>query len=96
MRHAKHGGIHGAAGGGEGLWERTYAYAKRGCECGRADADAHWRAVDGGLLVVLDDDLGAGLLGRRAGGRGVERGWRGVAVDVGVVGDVGEPETARH
>lgn len=48
-------------------------------------------------MVLFDDNLGTALSGRGcAGGRSVERGRRGVAVDVGVVGDVGEPGTARH
>jgi hypothetical protein len=44
------------------------------------------------LVVLFDDDL----LGRGAGGRGVERGWRRVAVDVGVIGDVGVVRRCGH
>jgi hypothetical protein len=96
--HAKHGWVHGACdteGGEDGLRKRTYAdaYAE-----GWRDADADWGAVDGGLLVVLvlHDDLVRAALGRCAGWRAVERGWWRVAVDVGVVGDVGVPGCARH
>jgi hypothetical protein len=71
--------------------ERTYAdaYTNGGC-----DADAYRGPVDGGLVVVLlDYDLASR---RGAGRRSVERGrWR-VVVDVGVVGDVGEPGSAGH
>jgi hypothetical protein len=76
------------------LRKRTYADAYT--EWWR-DADADWGAVDGGLLVlVLHDDLVRAALGRCAGWRAVEgRGWR-VAVDVGVVGDVGVPGRAGH
>jgi hypothetical protein len=96
--HAKHGWVHGACdtkGGEDGWRKRTYAdaYAE-----GWHDADAYGRAVDGGLLVVLvlHDDLVGAALGRSSSWWAVEgRGWR-VAVDVGVVGDVGVPERAGH
>jgi hypothetical protein len=97
VRHAEHSGIHGTAGeavGQEhGLGERTYAdaYPEGLGECRGSDSDANWGAVDGCLLVVLFDDelLCSVVLGGRAGGRGV-------AVDVGVVGDVREVGTSGH
>lgn len=66
--------------------ERTYADAD-----GRRDADGYGWAVDGSLLVLLDDDLGRG-----SGRRNVKGRWGRVAVDVGVVGDVGEVRGVGH
>lgn len=95
MREAEHGGVHGAGDGEDagvnGWRERTYAdaYTEGWCDADgwTADADANRWAVDGGLLVLFDDDLV--LSGGSTDGRGVERGWRRIAVDVWVVGDVG-------
>jgi hypothetical protein len=76
------------------MGKRTYADANT--ECWSSDANADWGAVDG-CLLVFDDDLLRVAWGRRsARGRGVEgRGW-GVAVYVGVVGDVCVIGSAGH
>jgi hypothetical protein len=79
------------------LRERTYADACTETK-GWSDTDADGRAVNGGLLMVLllHDDLVGATLGKSSRGRTVEREWRRVAVDVGVVSDVGVPGNAGH
>jgi hypothetical protein len=48
------------------------------------------------MVLLLHDDLVGATLGRSSRGRTVEREWRRVAVDVGVVSDVGVPGNAGH
>jgi len=106
MRHAKHSWVHGADTSEtetvrwEDGWERTYAdaYTKGWSDTDRwaADTNTDWWSVDGSLLVVLLNDDLVTLSWRSTGGGRVESWRRRVAVDVGVVGDVREPGTARH
>jgi hypothetical protein len=99
MRHPKYSWVHGGAEakcwGEDGWVERTYANAYTNGWCD-ANADSYWGSVDGGLLVVLLFDYDLWGCRRGTGRRSVERGWRRVAVNVWVVGNVCEPGSARH